>query len=78
METVARKEWVIRELEGDDAVMEQLPDGALARFRRSLLPEDVEPGDRFRVVAQVDRREPDRPERMPDAVGEALKNLAEV
>ena len=78
METVARREWVIRELDGDDAVMEQLPEGDRVRFRADLLPDDVGPGDRFRIVAQVDRRETaDEAPEVPDAVGEAIRNLAQ-
>ncbi len=56
METVATREWVIREVDGDGVLVEQIPDGDHARLVRSLLPDDVAEGDRFRVVAQVDRR----------------------
>lgn len=56
METVATREWVIREVDGDGVLVEQIPDGGHARLVRSLLPDDVAEGDRFRVVAQVDRR----------------------
>lgn len=59
METVDQREWIIRWIEEDVVAMEQ-PDGNEARLHRSLLPEDIEPGDRFRVVAQVDRRTPMR------------------
>ena len=33
------------------------PTGQLAEFKRQLLPEDVQVGDEFRVVAQVRRAE---------------------
>lgn len=79
METVARREWVIRELDEDGVVLEKLPGGGLTLFRRDVLPEDVEPGDRFRVVAQVDRQEePDDRPGLPDAVDEAIRNLTDV
>lgn len=83
METVARREWVIRELDEDGVVLEQLPEGGLTLFRREALPEDVREGDRFRVVARVDRRTSREEETAPDAdaagdpsaIGEALENL---
>lgn len=56
METVATREWVIREVDGDGVLVDQLPDGPPARLDPALLPDDVTEGDRFRVVAQVDRR----------------------
>lgn len=88
-ETVAEREWVIRSIEADAVVMERLPDGGRERFHRSLLPVEVAPGDRFRVVAQLDRRVsgPDgaagngdgagdsRGSELPDALDEALHNL---
>lgn len=72
METVDQKEWVIRELDGDAAVIEEVPGGGTCRLERSLLPDDIAPGDRFRVVAQVERR----PARagVPDAeIGEVAR-----
>lgn len=58
VETVATREWVILEVEDDGVLVDQLPDGGRARLDRDLLPDDVAEGDRFRVVAQVDRRAP--------------------
>lgn len=55
-ETVATREWVIREVDADGVLVDQVPDGGSARLTRGLLPDDVTEGDRFRVVAQVDRR----------------------
>lgn len=59
MKTVDQPEWIVRWIEENVVAMEQ-PDGNETRLHRGLLPEDVEPGDRFRVVAQVDRRTPER------------------
>jgi hypothetical protein len=55
-ETVATREWVIREVDADGVLVDQVPDGGSARLARGLLPDDVSEGDRFRVVAQLDRR----------------------
>lgn len=55
METADQRQWVIRRVDEDAVAMEQ-PDGTEIRLHRSLLPEDIEPGDRLRVVARIDRR----------------------
>lgn len=55
METADQRRWVIRRVDEDAVAMEQ-PDGTEIRLHRSLLPEDIEPGDRLRVVARLDRR----------------------
>lgn len=75
METVARREWVIRALDGAAVTLEQHPGGETARLRRDLLPDDVAVGDRFRVLAQVDRRSDEEAPAMPAALDEALENL---
>lgn len=58
METVATREWVIRDVDPDGVLVERVPGGGSARLAPGLLPDDVSEGDRFRVVAQVDRRGP--------------------
>lgn len=59
METVAQKCWVIRDVAEETVTMEEQvdgePTGRLAEFQRQILPEDVGPGDEFRVVAQIQR-----------------------
>lgn len=60
MDTVALQCWIIRDLQEDVAVMEEMvdgePSGLRADFDRSLLPDDVGPGDVFRVLAQINRK----------------------
>lgn len=60
MDTVALKSWVIREVGHDVVTMEEQvdgePNGLRATFDRGLLPDDVRPGDRLQVVAQIDRK----------------------
>ena len=56
MDIVARKEWIVVERREDHVLLEEEGGGARHRLEPGLLPEDVSPGDRFRVVAQLDRR----------------------
>lgn len=56
MDVVARKEWIVVERREDHVLLEEEGGGARHRLAPGLLPEDVSPGDRFRVVAQLDRR----------------------
>jgi hypothetical protein len=56
MDIVARKEWIVVERREDHVLLEEEGGGARHRLAPDLLPEDVSPGDRFRVVAQLDRR----------------------
>lgn len=60
MDTVALKCWVIRDVAEDVVTMEEQvdgePNGLRATFDRALLPDDVRPGDEFRVIAQINRQ----------------------
>lgn len=75
METIAVKSWVIRDVTDEAVTMEEQvdgqPTGEVGEFPRRLLPGDVRPGDRFRVVAQLKRAQPERDE------GSASSILAE-
>lgn len=82
-EIVAAREWVIRDVDAGGVLVEKVPEGGTELFERDLLPADVTVGDRFRVVAQLDRRsdapDPGHPAAddgaLPDAAREALRNL---
>lgn len=55
METVAQKQWMVLGRDEDGVRMEEIPTGAVRTFPPGLLPDDVQPGDSFRVVAQLER-----------------------
>lgn len=78
MDTVALKCWVIRDVAEDVVTMEEQvdgePSGQTATFDRALLPDDVRPGDEFRVVAQISRKSEDILSH--PAFGEATEALA--
>lgn len=55
-DVVARKAWVVVERHEDHVLLEEEGGGLRHHLAPGILPEDVTPGDRFRVVAQLDRR----------------------
>lgn len=72
-ENIGQEEWVIRAVGDEWAELVPRDDEEGYSVPRSLLPEDVKPGDVFRVVAYLDRMGRDE---MPDAFADALENLS--
>lgn len=62
METVAQKQWLVLGRDEETVRMEEIPTGDVHSFPSGLLPDDVEPGDTFRIVAELDRGADERPE----------------
>lgn len=56
METVEAEQWVVLGTNGGAVLMEEIPGGRIHHFPPGLLPDDLRAGDRFRVVARMDRR----------------------
>lgn len=61
MDVVARKDWIVVERREGHVLLEEEGGDARHRLAPGLLPDDVAPGDRFRVVAQFERRTGDAP-----------------
>lgn len=81
METVALRSWIIRQVTEEAVAMEEVvngePTGEVGEFGRQLLPDDLRPGDRFRVVAQLERVNSEPGESFPSpALAEAAEALA--
>lgn len=56
METSDAGRWVmVLGTDGGAVRMEEFPGGKVHRFPAGVLPDDVRPGDSFRVVARLER-----------------------
>lgn len=76
VERVGEMEWEIAAIEDGWVRLQPRRDDPTPYWvPAELLPEDVRPGDRFSVVAELDRR---RRDEMPDACVDALAVLREM